>query len=378
MFTAEKMTTRQQFLNVMDYKPVDAVPNYEAGVWSQTADRWRAEGLDDSELTWNWFWGEDYFALTPREYIKIDYGMTPPFDEEILEEDDCYEIIRHRNGVVTKALKAGTSGGTRMCMDQYLSFPVTDVSCFRKLKNRYIASIDKRYPENWRSRISEWNSREHVLILGENCNILGFYWRAREWMGTEGVSYGWYEEPELMHEMMEFIADFTIELSKPMLAEVDVEYVMLNEDMSMKTGPLIGPKMYREFIFPHMRRLVDFFKKNGVKYMFVDTDGDPDLLIAELLEAGVDGLWPLERVCGNDPVELRKKYGKELRLTGGVDKMRIAKGRSEIDKHLAELLPIIEEGGYIPTIDHTVSPDISLSDFEYYMKRKIDLLTGKF
>ena len=378
MFTAEKMTTRQQFLNVMEYKPVDAIPNFEVGVWGQTIDRWIAEGLDGSNMTWNWFWGEDSFSLTPREYIKINYGMLPPFDVEILEEDDEYEIIRHSTGVVTKALKAGASRGTRMCMDQYLSFPVTDVASFRELKKRYTISIDKRYPDSWRSLIPGWKNRKHVLVLAENCSLLGFYWRAREWMGTEGVSYGWYDEPALMHEMMEFIADFSMEVSKPVLAETDVDYVFLNEDMSMKTGPLLGPDTYRKFIFPHMRRLVDFFKSNGVKYMFVDSDGDLNLLIPLLMEAGVDAIWPLERVCGNDPVMLRKRYGRQLRLTGGVDKMQIAKGRVEIDRHLAELVPLIEEGGFIPTIDHTVPPDVSLADFEYYMKRKIDLLTGKF
>ena len=37
-----------------------------------------------------------------------------------------------------------------------------------------------------------------------------------------------------------------------------------------------------------------------------------------------------------------------------------------------------EEGGFIPTIDHTVPPDISLENFTYYMKRKMDLLSGKY
>jgi len=215
-------------------------------------------------------------------------------------------------------------------------------------------------------------------VLGENCSTLGFYWLAREWMGTEGVSYGFYDEPALMHEMMEFIADYTIEVSKPVLQETDVDYVMLNEDMSMKNGPLLSPSSYREFVFPHMRRLVDFFKQHGVRYMFVDSDGNPDLLVPLLMDAGVDGLWPLERVADADPHVFRKKYGRQLRLSGGVDKMRVAQGRDEIDRHLAELCPLIEEGGFIPTIDHTVPPDISLDNFEYYMKRKIDLLTGKF
>ena len=379
MFTDEKMNSRQQFLNVMEYKPVNAVPNYEAGVWSQTADRWRAEGLDTSRMKWNWFWGEDYFHLTPREYIQVNYSMMPPFEYTILEENEEYEVIRHGNGVVTRALKKGASGGMRACMDQYLSFPVTDTASFRELKKRYIASLPKRYSEEWQDKLLPgWKNRENVLVLGENCSTLGFYWLAREWMGTEGVSYAWYDEPALMHEMMEFIADYTIEVSRPILAEIDVDYVMLNEDMSMKNGPLLSPDTYREFIYPHMRRLVDFFKKNGVRYMFVDSDGNPDLLVPLLLEAGVDGLWPLERVSNADPSVFRKKYGRQLRLTGGVDKMRIAQGRKEIDRHLAELYPLIEEGGFIPTIDHVVSPDVSLGNFEYYMKRKIDMLNGKF
>ena len=197
-------------------------------------------------------------------------------------------------------------------------------------------------------------------------------------MGTENLSYAFYDEPELVSEMMEFIADFTIEVSRPILKETDVDYIMLNEDMSMKNGPLISPAHYREYIFPHMRRLVDFYKGNGVKYVLVDTDGNCEALLPLLMEAGVDGIWPLERVAEMDPVRIRKEYGKDLRLWGAVDKMEVAKGPKAIEEHLAAMVPLIEEGGFIPTIDHAVSPDISYENFLYYMKRKQDLLSGKF
>jgi hypothetical protein len=317
--------------------------------------------------------------LDPREFINVNYGMMPCFTEEVLEKTDRYEIRRHSNGIVTKALIDGSSGGMRSCMDQYLSFPVSNVEDFRELKKRYTANLGGRYPEMWKDiLLPNWKKREHPLILGRNCSTAGFYWRAREWMGTENLCYGWYDEPELMHEMMEFIADFTIEVSKPVLLQTDIEYVMISEDMSMKNGPLLSPDQYKTFIFPHMKKLVDFFKKNGVKYVMVDTDGNCEALIPMLLDAGVDGIWPLERVAEMDPVKIRKKFGKDLRLSGGVDKMEIAKGKEAIEKQLAALVPLIEEGGFIPTIDHLASPDISLENFTYYMKRKMDLLKGKF
>ena len=372
------MTQRERFLAVMEYKPVDRVPNYEAGVWNQTKDRWIAEGLNQSDYRWDWFTGEDVIGLDPREFIDVNYFMIPGFDYELLENDGIYETFRDTNGVVHKALIKGTSGGMRNSMDQYLSFPVECHDDFSALKKKYTTGIG-RYPVGWREiHLPRWKNREHPLILGRNCSTGGFYWRCREWMGTENLSLAFYEEPELVHEMMEFIADYTIEMSKPILKETDVDYVMISEDMSMKSGPLLSPAHYREFIFPHMRRLVDFFKNNGVRYVMVDTDGNCEAIIPPLMDAGVDGIWPLERVAGMDPVRIRKEFGKDLRLTGGVDKMEIAKGPEAIDRHLAHLVPLIEEGGFIPTVDHLVSPEISYQDFLYYMKRKKDLLSGKF
>lgn len=379
MFTDKLLTNRERFIHLMEYKPVDRIPNYEVGVWAQTLDRWVQEGLNKYQWNWDWFTGEERLGMDAREFIPLNLGMMPPFDFQMIEKTDRYEIFKDQAGIVHKALIEGSSGGMRSCMDQYISFPVKTLEDFRELKKRYTANLGARYPVEWKEiMLPRWKNREHVLVLGQNCSTLGFYWRAREWMGTENVCYGWYDEPELMHEMMEFIADYTIEVCRPILAETDVDYVFINEDMSMKNGPLLSPDQYKTFIFPHMRRLVDFYKKNGVRYVAVDTDGNCEALIPLLLEAGVDAIWPLERASDMDPVRIRKKFGRDLRLWGGVDKMELAKGKDAIDTHLRALLPVIEEGGYIPTVDHLVSPDVSLENFMYYMKRKDDLLRGKF
>ncbi len=181
-----------------------------------------------------------------------------------------------------------------------------------------------------------------------------------------------------MHEMMAFYADQIIETSRPVLEKTDVEYFTFNEDLSMKAGPLLSPATFRKFIFPHMRRVVDFMRSHGVKHVGIDTDGNPTVLVSLFMDAGIDILWPLERASDVDPVELRQRFGQSLRLMGGVDKRVIAQGPAAIRQHLREMIPLIEEGGYIPTVDHTVPPDISWDNFRYYMDAKMDLLSGEF
>ncbi len=380
MFNNKKLNGRERFLNVMDYKPVDKVPNYEAGVWGQTVDVWQKEGLDISKVSWDWFTGDDYFGMDKRRFFPVHLGLMPAFEYKLLEKTERYEIFTDGEGRTRKALIEGTAHGSRMCMDEYLRFPVENADDFRRMKKRLEVDIGRRYPAGWDdpAQIEGYKNRDIPLIFGCNCSTLGFYWRTRDFMGTEGISYALYDAPMLVHEMMEFIADFTIEMSKPFFDVTDCDYVFINEDMSMKSGPLISPAKYKEFIFPHMKRLADFYKQKGVKYVFVDTDGNCEMLLPLLMDAGVNGIWPLERVAGMDPVRIRKEYGKDLRLSGAVDKMELAKGKKAIDAHLASLLPLIEEGGFIPTVDHTVPPDVSLENFLYYFKRKEDLLWGRF
>jgi hypothetical protein len=373
------MTNLARFIACMEYQPAKRRPNHEMGVWTQTLLRWQKEGFKtDKDFPWLWLEGDDILGLDKREFIPVNYGFIPKFEHKILESTSEYDVVQDELGIVTKRLKEGEIDGFRMSMDQYLKFPVEKPEDFPDIKRRIIAAIPERYPDDIDERIEIWRQRDYPLIIGENCAANGFYWRAREFMGTENLSYAWYDHPDLMHEMMEFFADFIIETSRPVLEKIDVEYFTLNEDMSMKNGPLLSPDTFREFIFPHLKRMVDFFKSHGTKYFAVDTDGNPSLLLPLLLEAGVDILWPIERAANFHPLEIRKKFGRSLRLWGGVDKRVLANGRDAIRVHLRELIPLIETGGYIPTVDHLIPPDVSWDNFRYYMEMKEALLGGEF
>lgn len=373
------MTPLERFLACMEYQTADRRPNHELGVWAQTKHRWQQEAPDAiKNFEWNWFYKEEALNLDPRDFVPINYGFMPKFESKVLESNPEYDIVQDGLGIVTKRLKEGEVDGFRMSMDQFLKFPIEKPEDFPDIKRRLIAAIPERYPDDLNARIPIWKQRDYPLVLAENCAANGFYWRAREFMGTENLSLAWYDYPDLMHEMMEFFADFIIETSRPVLEKINVEYFTLNEDMSMKSGPLLSPDTFKQFIFPHLKRMVEFFKSHGVTYFVVDTDGNPTALLPLLIDAGVDTLWPIERAADFSPLDVRKKFGRSLRLWGGVDKRELARGKEAIRNHLRELIPLIEEGGFIPTVDHLVPPDVSWDNFRYYMDLKQALLRGEF
>ena len=369
------MNYLERFLAVMEYQPVDKVPNWEAGVWAQTRDNWLEEGLDRSLLHWDWFKGEQNLGFDPREFIHYNPSMLPLFEEVVLEEDDRTVTFRDSIGRVRKALKEGSVSGNRMSMDTYISFPVRNLADWKELKKRYDPTAAERYEPYWTVfRVDGWHNRQHPLVFGENCTTLGLYWYLRELMGTEPLSYAFYDQPELIDDMLEFQADFLIECSKPILEKTSVEYICLSEDLSMKTGPLISPPLYRKFLLPRYKRIIAFYKSHGVRYICVDTDGNPEAVLPMMMDAGVDAIWPLERAANMDPIRLRQKYGRSLRLWGGVDKRVLAIGPEAIEAHMKTFIPLIKEGGFIPTVDHTVPPDVSWKNFQFYLACKEKLL----
>jgi uroporphyrinogen decarboxylase len=368
----------ERLLRVMEYEPVDQVPNWEAGVWPQTAMRWVSEGLDRTAMHWDWFSGEESIGLDPREFIFFDGDLMPAFEVETVGDDENTVTYRDAQGRLRRALKGGSVGQARMSMDQYLDFPVRDWSDWLDIKRRLDPADRGRFEPYWHLfRVDAWRRRRHPLIFGPNTSTTGFYWTARELMGTEGLSYAWYDQPSLVHDIMEHIGDFLIESVRPVLMRTDVDYICLSEDLAMKTGPLLGPKTYREFILPRLKRVIDFYKSHGVRYVCIDTDGNPEPLVPQMLDAGVDSLWPLERAADQDPVRLRQLFGRSLRLWGGVDKRVLTQGPKQIDTHLRRLQPLIAEGGFIPTVDHTVPPDVSWENFSHYMSSKRKLLRGR-
>ena len=371
------MTPRERFLACNRFENVDHAPFVEIAMWGQTVERWLAEGMPRDVDTAFYMDGNEFFGFERWEYLPLNADMIPSFEHEMLEEDERIVVFRGGDGIVHRALKEGTVRGTRMSMDQYVSFPVTDRDSFLAMKKRYDPQTPIRYPSWWEDRVRCEQGRDYPLAL-TGIGGFGLYSMLRRWMGTESACIVFYDDPDLAEEMLDFLADFFIELTTRALRDVDLDWYNYFEDFAFKTGPLVSPAIYERFLLPRYRRINEHLLRHGVDLISLDSDGNIEVLLPLVLEAGFNHLCPLEQAADMDLVRIRNEYGTALALMGGIDKREIAKGPEAIERELYRQAPhLLESGGYIPTIDHSIPPDVSYGDFLYYLEVKRKLIYGQ-
>jgi hypothetical protein len=138
------------------------------------------------------------------------------------------------------------------------------------------------------------------------------------------------------------------------------------EDMSYNHGPMISKATFNEFVAPYYRQLMPRLQEHGI-LTFMDTDGDPTLLVPWLEEIGVQGVLPLERQAGVDGMKLRRQFPR-FRFVGHFDKMTMNRGEAALRAEFERLAPLIRTGGFIPSVDHQTPPGVSLEQYRCYLR----------
>ena len=321
------MNLRERFKKVLSFEKVDRLPVIEwASWWNETVDRWRKEGLPDSAKT-----GSEIM-----EYLGLDahnqFWIWPA-------KPTCPWPSVHGEGL----LKDVTPDGYRE-LRKHL-FPEDVV---RHLREDIVESVNKQ------------QAGDTVIWL----TLEGFFWFPRRIFGIEGHLYAFYDEPELMHMINEDLLSFHMRVLDEFLSLCTPDFMTFAEDMSYNKGPMISEPLFNEFVAPYYRQIM---KKLGNIPVIIDTDGDITGLIPWFMNLGIKGFLPLERQAGVDIAALRESY-PDLLIIGGFDKTVMHLGEAAIRKEFERILPVMKQGGYIPSVDHQTPPAVSLEDYRLYVK----------
>ena len=164
-----------------------------------------------------------------------------------------------------------------------------------------------------------------------------------------------YLKPAAVHKLLDKVTRYIIDVGIGLI-ETGVDLIWIADDLGTVKGPFLNPSIFRKIIFPYFKKIVDTFKKRGVKVL-LHSDGQIMPLMDDLVQMGLDGIHPIERKAGMDLLEMKEKYGDKITLIGNVDATYLLPygSREEIEKQVLECIKTAAPGGgYILASDHSI------------------------
>ena len=159
-------------------------------------------------------------------------------------------------------------------------------------------------------------------------------------MGQEFFSLALYDQPDLVDEILYLYTSWSAAVMKQVCA-MGFDLVWTADDIAFKNGPLLSPKMFRERILPHVRKVAENIT---IPWIF-HSDGNLTAVLDDLVDLGISGLHPVEPAA-MDIRALKRRYGKRLCLIGNVDVNTLAAGTpAQVEAEVAGLLRDVAPGG---------------------------------
>jgi uroporphyrinogen-III decarboxylase len=297
-------------------------------------------------------------------YLYVNTGRNGGYPEQVLEETGSHKTWRDGLGRTMKLPKGKAS------LPMPMDFPVKNMDDWLKIKPWYEFS-ESRFGDGWLSAAKRHREEGKVMVA----SIPGGFDEPRQLLGEEALCYAYYEQPELIHDILRTIGDTAYRVLERVSAAVPVDRLDVHEDMAGRTGPLAGPDQVREFIAPYYRKVWDLLHDRGTRLFDQDSDGDMNAVIEPFLEAGVNCMHPMEPAANMDIVKIRERYGRRLAMCGGIDKHVIRRSREDIVNELEyKIPPMVGSGGCVLALDHRIPNATPLGNYVFYVEKTWEIL----
>ncbi len=317
------MDARERFQAVMRFGEADRLPVVEwAGWWDKTIDRWHAESLPQS--------------LTDRYEICRHFGLDLWLQTWFRSVH--WECPHPEHGPLVSSME-----DYERLQPWLYPWPSPQIDEYR--------------------RLADMRRAEGAVLW---CTFEGPFWFPRTLLGIEQHFYAFYEQPDLMQRIIDDQAGYVLRLFDEICRIERPDFVTLAEDMSYRGGPMLGVELFEQYVTPFCRRVLPAMRERGV-WSFIDTDGDITLATQWYVNAGADGILPVERQAGTDIAALRTQL-PAVRFIGGYNKLVMDKGEAAMREEFERLMPIASQGGFVIACDHQTPPQVSCEDYLLYLR----------
>ena len=321
---------------------------------------WRKQGATAAEIGMTAFdW--DYVLRTS---LAAKTGAVTGIEPVLLSDDKQETLSIDQYGRKMRLIKSSAT------LPLPLTHPVETMDDWLKIKHWYEFSEDRVDIERLREQ-KALRDKGFLTLLG----VPGGFDEPRQLLGEENLCIACYEEPELIEDMLNTMADTAVKVIERVGEIVPIDNLCIHEDMAGKSGPLFGPNQVREFLKPYYLRVWEAAKAYGAKLFSQDSDGNMNPVLDVFLECGLNSMHPCEPAAGMDIVQIRKQYGNRLALKGGLDKHVLRKDKAAIRAELEyRICETTLHGGTVFALDHRIPNGVPIENYRYYVNLGREML----
>jgi hypothetical protein len=314
----------------MNYEPVNRPPYFEEGIRAEVLRVWRRQGLSRGTQI------ERLFPSDPREEIELDLEPFPKNHRWPMTEDDLPMLRRVLNPDSPGRLPSSRSDVRRLPHDEQR------VRMLRVHRGFFLCM-----------GVYGWDRFKEVMRL-------------------------LVEKPDLVRRCMTIWAEFSAALADRFLQDIEVDAAIFSEPIGGNEGPLMSPRMYEAVVLETYAPLMKVLARRGVDIVIFRTYANARILIPSILRWGFNCLWACEvNLDAMDYRSLRREFGRDLRLIGGIDLDTLRKGKKDIQRELMEKVPpLLRQGGYVPLADGRVRSDVPFENYVYYRRLLHKMIAG--
>lgn len=352
-------TGREAVDSLLRHRPADHVPLHDAP-WDDTLTRWVAEGMPtDAEGN----------PVEPTDHFGFDLaGCGGWFDwqpmrgySETVEESSEWKIVRNGAGALLKwwKHKSGTP--------EHVAFDMTSREVWDRKYRPLLTDFDRQRIGDVKEvteKVAKWRAKGRWTLFGHH-----FIWEnMRASMGDYTMYISLVADPDWVHDFNRVYADLYKECFRILIEEGGKpDGIWIYEDLGYKHNLFCSPKTLEAVIFPYYAELVSFFHSYDLPVV-LHSCGFQEPAIPLIIQAGFDGLNPMEAKAGNEVFKFAEKYGDKLVFVGGLDVRILESGdRETIRRGVTNFITGMKQRGarFIYGSDHSLSTNIAYSDFQY-------------
>ena len=339
------MTSRERVITACECRTPDRIPRFDK-FWD-FPESLRHLYASPDELS-------DITILAPDETIRpTKAGFLKSFGDDIVSRDGWGSVTRTRHDA---------------CFYETLSVVLPPGADPDKLQSDP-PELDERYLLGFAEATA---AARHVAARHEASCVFaktgGPYLRTIRVRGQEQFLIDMVEDPSLARAIADRIAEHIAAVGVESIKRWDLygTGIWIHDDLAYNAGPMFSPATFERVLLPAFRRLIARYHEAGARYVFLHSDGDVRPILDMLVDAGIDGLHPIERRTGMDPWELRERYPR-LIFAGGMDNtdLLVNGPLAHIRDESRRLVELGRDGGFIIG-SHSISPEVPLAHLIAY------------